>query len=490
MAAEQRLEEIREARLKKRQALLDQGKPPYPSEVRRTHTLAQALKDFNTLVADASPVVVVGRVTAIRAHGGVVFADLSDATSKLQLQMNEEEIAQEFFDRLQYLDVGDWVEAAGKAVVTKRGTQAIAVSQWHMISKSIRSIPDTWYGLKDHEIRSRQRELDLLLNPQTKERFTSRARVITWLRNYLAGKSFLEVETPMLQSIPGGAAAKPFPTHHNALDLDLFLRIAPELYLKRLLVGGWEKVFEIGRNFRNEGIDREHNPEFTMLEFYWAYADYEDLMDFTETMMSQLVLELANSNELAWQETTISYEAPFARKKFAEIMLERFGVTILDDKNPDTYIKILTKEGREIPKARTYAKLVDGLYKELVRPTLIQPTILYDYPVELAPLAKQNLTDPRIAEKFQFVIGGMEIANAYTELNDPVEQRARFEQQQTARGAGDEEAHPIDESYLRALEYGMPPAAGFGLGVDRLVMLMTNTSHLRDTILFPLLKPE
>jgi lysyl-tRNA synthetase, class II len=488
--AEERLEEIRQARLQKRQALIDAGQIPYPAEVRRTHTVAQVLKNFNQLQEDTSPIVVVGRVTALREHGAVAFVDVTDATDTIQLQVNRAEVDQAIFARLNQLDVGDWIQATGQASITKRGTQAVSVSTWHMISKSIRPLPATWYGLKDHETRWRQREIDLLFNKQVKHIFRKRTQVIDWLRGYLTAQGFHEVETPVLQPIPGGASAKPFVTHHHALDIDLYLRVAPELYLKRLLVGGYEKVFEIGRNFRNEGISREHNPEFTMLEFYWAYADYEDLMDVTETLLDQLVRELNDTSEVSWQDQALSFEKPFARKPFVEVVSRRVGFDILQEKDPQAYLAVLEQEDITIPSARTYAKLVEEIYKELIRPTLIQPIMLYDYPVEMVPLAKQNLTDPRIAEKFQLVIGGTEIANAYTELNDPVEQRQRFIQQQADRQAGDQEAHVIDEDYLRALEYGMPPAGGYGLGVDRLVMLLTNRTNIRDTILFPLLKPE
>lgn len=488
--AEDRLEEIRSQRLLKRQALIDANLAPYPSEVRRTHTLGVIQETFSSIVDDQTPIVVLGRLVSLRRHGGLVFADIADESGKLQLQFTRDDMEESMFARLQSCDAGDFVQATGEAIVTQRGVNTLKVSEFHVVSKAIRPLPDTWYGLKDHELRYRQREVDLAINDDVRNLFRIRGQATNWIRNYLSEKSFLEVETPILQPLAGGTLAKPFETHHNALDMELYLRIAPELYLKRLIVGGYEKVFEIGKNFRNEGISKEHNPEFTMLEFYWAYADYEDLMDLTDEMLEGLVLATKGSTTVTWQEHELTFEPPIPRRRYVDLVSEFVGFNILDEKEPAKFIEVFKKEGIEIPKGHSYAKLVDELYKEKIRPSLIQPTIVYDYPVEMAPLAKQNLTDPRIAEMFQLVVGGMEIIKAYTELNDPVEQRKRFEQQQANRKAGDEEAHAIDESYLRAMEYGMPPVAGFGMGIDRLVMLLTDSPNLRDTILFPLLRPE
>ncbi|MEX1111929.1 MAG: lysine--tRNA ligase [Candidatus Andersenbacteria bacterium] len=485
-----RLEEMRSSRLEKREKLLESGQVPYPAEVRRSHTTAQLVEQFEQLQAESTPVVVWGRITSIRKHGALAFIDLTDYTGTFQLQLTKDEVPSEIFDRLETLDTGDWIEAAGVLTTTKRGTQTIAVSEFHVVSKAIRPLPDTWFGLKDHETRYRQREVDLLLNEHVRETFLMRGKITDWLRRYLTVDGFLEVETPILQPIAGGAAARPFATHHNTLDMELYLRIAPELYLKRLIVGGFEKVFEIGRNFRNEGISKQHNPEFTMLEYYWAGADYEDAMDMTEKMVASLVQELKGTDTVTWQDHKLSFAAPFKRERYVTLVSERLGVDILEEKDPAVYVQMLEKEGIEVPKAQGYAKLVDELYKELVRPTLVQPTLIYDYPYEMVPLAKRSVSDPRIAEMFQLLVAGTEVVKAYTEQNDPVEQRARFEEQQAAREAGDEEAQEVDEAYLRAMEYGMPPTAGFGLGVDRLTMLLTDSATLRDTILFPLLRPE
>lgn len=488
--AEERLEEIRAARLAKRQALIEAGVVPYPAEVRRTHTIGEVVATFEELQKEAAALTLLGRVTSVRAHGGVVFMDMADAGGKLQLQLTKDKVAEEIFSRVTSVDAGDFIEASGGLIVTARGVKTLEVKEFHVVSKSIRPLPDSWYGLKDHETRYRQREVDMLLNEKVRDVFARRSEIVQAIRGYLISAGFMEVETPMLQAIAGGTLAKPFSTHHNALDIDLFLRIAPELYLKRLVVGGYEKVFEIGRNFRNEGIDKSHNPEFTMLEFYEAYADYEDLMDRAEKLLEDVAQKVVGSTTTAWQGNDISWAAPFKRVRYVEIVSEKIGIDILDEKDPSVYVDVFQAKGLQVPAVRTYAKLVDELYKELVRPTLVQPTILYDYPVEMVPLAKTSLHDKRIAEMFQLIVAGSELIKAYTELNDPVEQRARFEEQQAQRESGDDEAHAIDESYLRAMEYGMPPVAGFGLGVDRLTMLLTDSPHLRDTILFPLLKPE
>ncbi|MEX1997522.1 MAG: lysine--tRNA ligase [Candidatus Andersenbacteria bacterium] len=488
--AEERLEEIRQRRLNRRTEMITQGQLPYPAEVRRSHSLQEALENFDELQQAETPLTLVGRVISIRQHGKVAFVDIRDASGSLQLQIAHNTVSDALFTRLKTLDNGDFIEVAGKLTTTTRGMKTLLVQEWHVISKSIRPLPASWFGLKDHEMRFRHREIDFILNDNTRRTLKTRSRIISFLRHYLTDAGFLEVETPILQPLAGGAAATPFATHHSALDIPLYLRIAPELYLKRLLVGGWEKIFELGKNFRNEGIDREHNPEFTMLELYWAYADYEDLMDFTEVLFTHLLPAIQGTAELTYGEETVSFAEKWRRIRYVDLLGETIGFDILHDKNPSSYLAIFHERGLEVPKLTTYAKLVDELYKKLVKPNLIQPTILYDYPIELAPLAKRQAADPRVAEKFQVVSHRLELINAYTELNDPVEQRQRFEEQAAARGQGDEEAHRIDEEYLRALEYGMPPAAGWGLGVDRLIALLTNAPTVRDTIAFPLLRPE
>lgn len=486
--ANERLQEIRQNRLAKRQELLERGISLYPAEARRTHTTAQVLEEWTQLQDDKQPVLIVGRVLAIRSHGAVAFVDVSDAYGKLQVQLAQDKLG-DSWKHTSLIDIGDFVQVAGQAVLTARGMKTLLADNWVWLAKNIRPLPDKRHGLKDPEKRYRRRALDLLQNENSRWPIVIKSEAIDWLRSYLKGAGFLEVETPILQPQAGGAAAQPFITHHNALNTDLYLRIAPELYLKRLLVGGLEKVFEIGRNFRNEGMDREHNPEFTMGEFYWAYADYEDLMDFTEQMLSKMVADITGKTSLPHGETTLEFAKPWRRVKFIDLMNEEFGIDVLTDKEPEALEKIFTERKLEVPAVRTFNKLVDELYKEVLRPTLVQPTIVFDYPIELVPLAKAKAQDPRVAEVMQVVVGGMELVKAYSELNDPVEQRQRFEAQQSNRSLGDMEAAEIDEDYLLTMEYGMPPAAGWGMGIDRLAALLANTASIRDTIAFPLLKP-
>jgi lysyl-tRNA synthetase class 2 len=485
--AEERLEEILINRKLKRERLIGQEKVPYPAEVRRTHTLDEAQQDFEQLEKRGEPLILIGRVQAMRKHGAVAFLDIGDSEHVFQLQLSEE-ILQERYKHLEVLDTGDWLQATGKLGLTKREQRTLIVGDFHIITKSLRPWPSQHFGLKDPEQKLRQREVDLWLNPSVRKVFKLRSEVIYWLRTYLRDQGYIEVETPVLQTVAGGAAARPFKTHHHALGLPLYLRIAAELYLKRLLVGGFEKVFEIERRFRNEGVDRHHNPEFTMLESQWAYADYEDLMTFTEETLEKLCLEIKGSTTVSWQGIELKWQKPFLRRSYIETMNERLGFDILSRQDTASYLKVFADEGLEAPAVKNYYQLVDALYKELVRPTLIQPTLLYDYPAAMVPLAKRSLHNSAIAEKFQLVAAGLELNNCYTELNDPVLQRQLFSDQQAAREQGDEEAQSIEEEYLRALEYGLPPNAGWSLGIDRFVMLLADVPSIRDTILFPLLK--
>ena len=485
----ERLQEIREFRLAKRQELIKAGTNPYPAEARRTHTTAELLNNFDQLQADSQAVIIVGRVLATRRHGAVSFIDVSDAYGKVQVQLGQDSLG-ESYEQSALIDTGDFVQVTGKATTTERGMKTLLAENWHYLAKNIRPLPDKRHGLKDPEKRYRRRALDLLQNEESRWPIIIKSETIDWLRSYLKQAGFLEVETPILQPQAGGAAAQPFVTHHKALNTDLYLRIAPELYLKRLLVGGLEKVFEIGRNFRNEGMDREHNPEFTMAEFYWAYADYEDLMDFTEQMLSKMVKDITSSADLTHGATKLEFAMPWRRVKYVELMQENFGLDVLTEKDPGAYEAVFVKRKIDLPAVRTFNKLVDELYKEVVRPTLVQPTIVYDYPVELAPLAKTKAQDPRVAEMMQLVVAGMELVKAYSELNDPVEQRQRFLAQQENRMLGDLEAAEIDEDYLLTMEYGMPPAGGWGMGIDRWAALLANVPSIRDTIAFPLLRPN
>ncbi len=477
--------------MRKRQDMIKAGRVPYPAEARRTHTAIEFLNDFQRIKNETAPVVLAGRISGWRRHGGVVFVDLVDASGSVQLQIAKDAVPEETWKRLDWLDAGDFIQAAGVPVVTKGGSQSLQVRQAHMLAKSIRALPGSWQGLKDKETRYRQREVDLLLNSEAKRLLLLRTRLLDWLRGKLKSRGFQEVETPILQPRAGGAMAVPFVTHHHALDTDLYLRIAPELYLKRLLVGGFEKIFEIGRNFRNEGIDRDHNPEFTMCELYWAYADYEDLMEMTEEIISALVKDLTGKEEVKTKNGQVISFAPFwQRAKYRDLLRQEIDTDVLTEKDPAVYATILANKGLEFPEVRVYPKLVDELFKKLVRPKLVQPTMVYDFPSEMAPLAKSSVPNPAVAEKFQLIVRGKELINAYTELNDPVEQRRRFEAAWQDRQRGDKEQNETDEDYLRAMEYGLPPAAGWGLGIDRLLTVLTDAPSVRETMAFPLLRPE
>lgn len=488
--ANERLEEIMRSRTDKRQQLLDLKQDPYPAEVRRTHTVQKLAEDFKRIKQDKRPVVVVGRVMAVRKHGGLSFVDLRDGTGNIQLQMVKDELTEEQYERLKLLDAGDFIQAAGRGMVTERGVDTLLISEWHFLAKSIRPLPSNWHGLKDQEQRMRVREIDLLLNEEARKVIELRSQVMAWLRKYLIDDGYLEVSTPILETLAGGTAAKPFKTHHNALDMPLYLRIAAELPLKRLLAGGLEKVFEMGPRFRNEGVDREHNPEFTMLESQWAYADYEDLMDFTEEVMEKMCRDLLGKTDITWRQETLAFARPMKRVKFIDLFKTEFDLDILEEKNLSAYERIIAREGLDRPKTANYGQMIDALFKQKIRPKIVQPTMVYDYPIEMDPLAKASRQDKRVAEKFHLVAAGMELNKCYTEQNDPVEQRRVLLEQERAREAGDEEAHQIDEVFLKSMEYGMPPNAGWSLGIDRVVMILANAATLRDTMTFPLVKPE
>jgi len=487
-------EQIRHRR-EKRDALIEAGIPPYPH--RFEYDLEPAdiharwgEKTAEELEQEDVHLRVPGRVTAIRRHGRLVFADLSDGRAKLQLFVRTNKLPAPAKTLLEHLDLGDIVGAAGTLMRTRMGELSLMTEELTLLSKALRPLPEKWHGLTDVEARFRQRYLDLVANPEVRRIFQTRAAIIRGLRAFLDQRGFLEVETPMMQQIPGGATAKPFVTHHQALDLELFLRIAPELFLKRLLVGGIPKVYEINRNFRNEGISFKHNPEFTMLEFYWAYADYRMLMDLTEEMLPRLAREVLGTTQLEWRGEEIDLAPPWPRRTMRQALTERAGVAEeITDSEPALRAEI-ERRGLELPPDASYGALLAHLFEELVEDKLVQPTFILDYPVEVSPLAKQSSEDERFTERFELYIGGMEIANAFSELNDPDLQARRFRQQIAAREAGDEEAHLFDADYVRALEHGMPPAGGEGVGIDRLVMLFTGRYSIRDVILFPLLRPE
>ncbi len=431
-----------------------------------------------------------GRIMSMRKFGKAAFFHIQDSSGRIQVYARKDLLGDEAFALFKKWDVGDIVGIAGKLFKTKTGEPSIEARELTMITKSLRPLPEKFHGLTDVETRYRQRYLDLIVNPETRETFQKRVEIIRLVREFLNNRGFMEVETPMMQPIPGGATAKPFLTHHNALGMDLYLRIAPELYLKRLLVGGFERVFEINRNFRNEGLSTRHNPEFTMLEFYQAYATYHDLMDLTEEMVSWLAAEVTGSMEITYQETAVNLAPPWKRLTMEQALMEigKVDPEILAD---DEKVFALVKEkGIELQPEAGVGKAKTELFELLVEEKLIDPTFITSYPTEVSPLARRNEEDPTVTDRFELFITGREIANAFSELNDPVDQFKRFEKQINERG-DDDEIHPeLDHDYVRALEYGMPSAAGEGIGIDRLVMLLTDAPSIRDVILFPHLKPE
>jgi lysyl-tRNA synthetase class 2 len=433
------------------------------------------------------PVSLAGRIVALRHHGRTCFAHLMDQTGRIQLYARADQLGDDYA-LFTELDLGDFVGVTGEMMRTRTGELTVAVKAFTFLAKSLRPLPEKWHGLKDVETRYRQRYVDLVVNPPTREVFQLRSRIVRFLRSFLDARGFLEVETPMMQPIPGGAIARPFRTHHNALGIDLYLRIAPELYLKRLVVGGFERVYEINRNFRNEGISTQHNPEFTMLEFYQAYADYTDLMDLTETMFVELAQSLRGSLALAWGEQAIDLTPPWRRLPFFEGLAQALGVAVTPETDPATLARAAA--GRGLAVGGGAEQIWKDVFDGLVEPTLVQPTFVTDFPIELSPLAKRKRDQPRLVDRFELFIGRREMANAYSELNDPIDQLARFREQAALLARGDEEAHWLDEDYVRALEYGMPPAAGEGIGIDRLVMLLGDQPSIREVILFPHLRPE
>jgi len=430
-----------------------------------------------------------GRVTAVRRQGKLVFADVHDGRHKLQLFLRKNNLTDADWQLLLSLDLGDQVGAEGTLMRTRMGELSLQGDRLVLLAKALRPLPEKWSGLKDVEARYRRRYLDLATNPRSRQVFEVRARLVSGIRRFLEERGFLEVETPMMHPIPGGASARPFTTHHNTLDLDLYLRVAPELYLKRLLVGGIPRVYEINRNFRNEGISTQHNPEFTMLEFYWAYVDYTDLMELTEEMIVTLAEEIHGEPKLPWQGETLDLSRPWARYTMKRAVVELGGVDEAVLESADTLLAEIDRRGLARPLLHDYGHALMTLFEETVEEKLIQPTFIYDYPVEISPLSKQKPDDPAFVERFELYVAGMEIANAFSELNDPDVQAERFRQQLAAREAGDEEAQAFDRDYVRALEHAMPPAGGEGVGIDRLTMVFTDSPSIRDVILFPLLRP-
>jgi lysyl-tRNA synthetase, class II len=486
-------EDVLVARREKLNRLRAAGIEPFALRFDRDATAAELIEAFGSLGAgDASgrTVRVAGRLMGLRRHGKLTFGVLRDGSAELQLFLSEETLGTDAYAALDDFDLGDWVGAEGEVVKTKRGELSVRPTRLELLSKSLRPLPEKWHGLKDVEVRFRRRYLDLVANPEVRARAEAKARLLAAFREHLDSAGFLEVETPVLQGVPGGGLAKPFVTHLDALDLDLYLRIALELHLKRLLVGGLERVYEIGRTFRNEGISPKYNPEFTMLEAYQAYADYEDMMELSEGLVRAGAQAVGGSLTFAFRGGRVDLARAWRRATLHELVSEAVGKEISPDSALQELGAIADERGVGYDPAWPAGKLVVELFEKLVEPSLVEPTIVKDFPREVSPLARPHRDDPRLTEHFDLILGGVEIIPAYSELTDPDEQRARFEMQREQRAAGDEEAHPFDEEFLVALEHGMPPAGGLGLGVDRLLMVLTDAPSLREVILFPALRPE
>jgi lysyl-tRNA synthetase, class II len=471
----------------------------YPRTFERRQTISELAgaygqRTHDELEGERIETTTSGRILAIRAFGKANFLVLSDGHARLQVYVRQDSMPELDFKIYKLLDFGDWVGVEGRLFRTKTNELTIWASRLHFLSKCLAPLPEKWHGLTDVEIRYRQRYLDLIVNPDSRRVFETRSRIISAVREFMTARGYLEVETPMMQPIAGGAIARPFITHHNALDMDLYLRIAPELYLKRLTVGGLEKVFEINRNFRNEGISTQHNPEFTMMEFYEAYADYQSLMRMTEDMIGAVARQAIGTDQVTFGEHQISLQAPFVRLSLREAAREAASrrlareISDADLRDRGTAARIAAELGVEVDPGFGPGKITTLIFERLCEDRLIQPTFVYDFPTEVSPLSKQKPDDPDTVERFELYIGGFEVANAFTELNDPAEQRRRFEAQLNNRARGDLEAHAMDEDYIRALEYGLPPTGGEGVGIDRLVMLLTNSPSIRDVILFPLMR--
>ena len=473
-------------RLRKLKALRAQGIEPYPLRFQRTHTAQDALDRFNDLSTAQETVRLAGRILTIRKMGKAAFAHIEDASGRIQLYLRLNILGEEAFrTAIDLFDLGDIIGAEGVLFRTRTGEETLEVRRIEMLAKALQNPPEKYHGLRDTETRLRRRYLDMAANPDVRRTFAVRSHVVREVRAFLDARDFLEVETPVLHPLYGGAFARPFVTHHNALDQDFYLRIATELYLKRCLIGGFERVYEIGRTFRNEGMDRDHNPEFTMLEAYQAYADYADMMELLEQLYYEVAVAVHGSPQIPYQDDLLDFTPPWQRIRLHEAIESATGIDIYAHPETDALLAQVQARGIGVPERVTWATLVEELLAECVEPKLVQPTLLLDYPVALSPLAKRREDDPRLVERFEAFVGGLEIANAFSELNDPLDQRQRFEEQVKERAAGDEEAQPLDEDFLLALEYGMPPTGGIGIGIDRMAMLFTNSASIRDVILFP-----
>ncbi len=482
----------REARLQRLHAIRERGINPYPNRVERTHTIADVLAHFDEWQGESEDLTLTGRIRLLRDMGKAAFAQIEDGTGRMQIFLRINDLGEDAYKTIKLLDIGDFIQVRGYLFVTRTDERTLHVREFHILSKGLRPLPEKFHGLEDVEVRQRKRYLDLIANgEEARTIFITRSRVISAMRRYLDEHGFIEVETPVLQPLYGGATARPFTTHHNTLDRDLYLRIAVELYLKRLIVGGFERVYEIGRDFRNEGIDRSHNPEFTMMECYQAYADYNDIMKLVEEMIYSIALAVKESPRITYQGTEIDLTPPWPRIRLLDAIAEFTGIDVELFPTKEGLAAEMRARGYEADAKLGRGRLIDDLKGFMLRqgiPALRQALFLTDYPIDISPLAKQHVESPGLTDRFQPFIGGLEMGNAFTELNDPLDQRARFEDQMRQRTQGDDEAQVLDEDYLEALEIGMPPTGGLGIGIDRLVMLMTDQESIRDVILFPTMR--
>jgi lysyl-tRNA synthetase class 2 len=485
------LSELERQRYIKLERIKGRGIEPYPARVERTHTAAEAIIGFEKGELEGSELCLVGRLRSIRVMGKATFAHIEDGSGKIQIYLKEDVLGKDAYDFFKRdFDIGDFIGVKGNLFRTRTGEITIRVKDFKMLAKSLHPLPEKWHGLKDVETRYRQRYLDLIANEEVRQIFITRARVISAIRRFLDEHGFLEVETPVLQPIYGGASARPFTTYHHQLHQNLYLRISDELYLKRLIIGGYERVYEIGRDFRNEGVDQQHNPEFTALEFYMAYADYNDVMEMAEEMISWVANEVLGTTKITYQGHEIDLSPPWRRLDLRQAIKDMVGIDYEDYPSAEGLYQAILEIGGNPKPTSSRGKLIDPVLINLIEPKLIQPTFLIDYPLEVSPLAKRKPHHPDVVERFEGFVGGMEICNAFSELNDPLDQKERFLAQRRALAAGDEEAHPMDEDFLKALSYGMPPTGGFGMGIDRLVMLLTDRPNIREVILFPHLRAK
>ncbi len=480
-------------RLGKVEELRTAGREPYPVRFERTARTADLHAEFGELDAGQATgreVAVAGRVLNLRRLGKLIFAVLRDGWGTVQLFVDRQTLGDEGFEDFETIDSGDWIGCRGEVMTTRRGELSVRISTFELLSKALRPLPEKWHGLQDKERRYRQRYLDLIVNEDARRVATVRAGILSELRRQFESRGFLEFETPVLQSLAGGALARPFVTHHNTLDIDMYLRIATELHLKRLVIGGFERVFELSRVFRNEGVDPTHNPEFTTLEAYQALADYNDIMDMMEEIIPAVATAVTGGTAVEYQGRRVDLAPPYPRLALLDLVSEAVGETVGFESPTERLVSLLGDSGVESQPGWGPGKLITELFEALVEPHLWDPVFVINYPKETSPLARAHRTDPNLTERFELFAGNMELANAFSELNDPVDQRLRFEQQAKAKAEGDDEAHPIDEDYLKALEYGLPPTGGLGIGVDRLVMLLTDQATIREVLLFPTMRPE